>query len=1042
MLGGFGRRFRVAAEEFHCGRETIGNARPRFMTLLMPSAVGLRRGVAAFLSSVCLAAAAQAPAADSATQTLAPVIVTGTYLPEAATLGASPVVTFDGPLLARTGATDLLRALKSLSPSFSGSANVGNEVNLQGTGESNAALRNLPTLVLLNGRRLANSPFSSNSSTSASPAVDLNTIPLGMVERVEVLKDSASTLYGSDAVGGVINVILRRSFSGGEAGGRYGTDGKGDYSTREGWVTAGVNRSGGSLVVGAQYFESTPLLSTDRKVSLLAPADLVALGQNPAVLAAHISSSYAGRNGNFIIAGSPLAAGAAGYNAAIRSLPAKTDPNAAPRSIESLVAAGYYLPIASTPLSREAGGSATILNTALYGFATVLPTERRQFVASGEKQLAGRRLEVFGDYLYSRTLNGGSNLAPSPLAQVAPLRIPANNPYNLFGVPIGAGGAPNAPGVRTRLDEFGSRSSDNLVETHRAVAGLRGGSDAAWRWEAAYHYSRAKGRQTFFGGASGVALQQALIPLLDAGGAAYVYDSQRRPLSTLSFNGRNVPVFDFFGVAGANAPETLEALRTTLHRSADLTQRGADGRVTGKLVELPAGTLTAALGGEWRSEATSSAADSLFNSGLAVGYIPLGNLLRGERRTRAVFLETHVPLAGARRTAVWARELDATLAIRHERIQPGGNATTPKVGLRWRPWDPQLVLRATYAEGFVAPSVFALYGPAQGAVPAVTLPEGNGRTGSGGATGRIVGGQFIAQVIERSNPNLLAAKSESRTLGIAYSPAQVKGLNFSADYYRVQRDKVGGFDYTFIVADLNARGSASPYAAGFRFVDGTTLTSTAANQVTSTNAGTLGVVYDPVGDVWTDGLDISAVYQWAAGGMGRFEAGADANVLFNYKGRANPTSAYLQYARVFTESVNGKGNPQGLQPGYSGHLHLAHVRGGWRTTGRFHYVPATTAPGTRFGEAAGTPNILRADRQSYRIASYRTFDLTVSHRWPESTGRWLRGTTVTVGANNLFDAEPPFVPGAGSGIGTESNTVKQAYDIVGRFLFVEVRREF
>ena len=969
------------------------------------------------------------------------VVVTGSYLPRSAEVDASPLVTIDAAEMQQAGATDALRLLKTLTLVFSGSGNIGNEVNLQGFGESYLALRNLPTLVLLDGRRLPNSPISSNNSSATIPAVDLNTIPLSMIERIEVLKDSASTLYGSDAVGGVVNIVRKRNYQGVEFGGRYGTDRDGDYTTREAWVTGGVARTGWSVSLGAQYFKNSKLLSTERRIAALEPAELIALGQNPAVLAAHVSPTFAGRVGNFVIAGSPLAVGAAGYNASIRSLPPKSSPATPPRTLEQLAAAGYYIPISSTPLSQAVAGTTSILNTALYGFAIVLPTERRQAFASAAKEIFGKRLEVFADYLFSETVNGGTDLAPAPVPGVAPLTLPAVNPFNLFGVNIGAGGPPNAPGVRTRLDEIGPRFSDTVVETHRVVAGLRGEVNERWNWETAFNYGAADAEQTFFGAANGMILQQALVPQIVGGN--YVYDSQGRPLSIYVHNGRNVPVYDVFGIPGVNAPETLEALRTTLHRSASVEQRSFDARVTGRLFELPAGELSVAFGGEIRREEISSAADALFNAGLAVGYIPVNNLPKGERRTRALFLETRVPLAAPKNAVPFMREAELTAAIRHERIKPGGDASTPKFGVRWLPVDESLVVRGTYARGFVAPSIFALYGPPQGtSSPTIALPEGNGQTGPGGATGRIVSGQFFSQVLELSNPTLGPAKSESWTAGIVFSPKQIKGLHLSADYYRIEQDKVGGFDYTFIVGDLNARGAASRYAADFRFADGTPLTSSASNQVTSTNVGTLRSVYQPLGDLRTDGLDLAARYSFAPTRVGNFSVGADTNILFNFRARANPSSPYLQYARNFTEALNGKGNPQGVLPGYAVRAHVGHTLGNLRSQLRWSYIPSVTAAGSAFGENPGTPNIFRANLQPYTIPSYDTVDLAATYNIPNHGRRWAKNVSITAGVNNLLDEDSPFVPGAGSGVGSESNTVKSTYDIIGRFFFIELRKGF
>jgi iron complex outermembrane receptor protein len=422
---------------------------------------------------------------------------------------------------------------------------------------------------------------------------------------------------------------------------------------------------------------------------------------------------------------------------------------------------------------------------------------------------------VFGDFLFSKTNNGGSSLAPSPLSSVggSNLTIPANNPYNLFGIPIGVGGAAGAPGLRSRLVDIGNRYAENSVDTYRFVLGFRGEINERWNWETALNYDRATGEQHIFGGANGAVMNQELIPLLNAQGG-YTYDAQGRPLSTYvdRTTNQNVPVYDWFGVGGTNAQSTVDALRVTLFKAAQIDQRSVDFRIIGRPLELPAGDIAVAFGAEGRRERLSSQADSNFTTGLALGYNASNSFQSGKRSTRAAFIETNIPLTSAKTAVPFAYRTDVTAAVRYERITPGGNATSPKFGLRWLPFDNQLVVRGTYSKGFIAPSIFALFGPPSQNSPTLTTLEGNGQTSSGGSTGRRVTGQFISQDNELSNPNLEAAKSESFTGGVVYSPKQVKGLNFSADYYHIRQGKVGGFDYTFIANDLNTKGSGSVYA--------------------------------------------------------------------------------------------------------------------------------------------------------------------------------------------------------------------------------------
>ena len=153
----------------------------------------------------------------------------------------------------QAGAQDVLQTLKKLSASFSGNGNVGQTLNNRtlGGGEANIALRNLSTLVMLDGRRLVNSAFSFGS------VVNVNTIPLSMIERIEVLKDGASTIYGSDAIGGVVNIITKKNYDGAEISGRVGfaTDKTSndlmEYSMS---VVGGSANEKGSVVVGGSWY--------------------------------------------------------------------------------------------------------------------------------------------------------------------------------------------------------------------------------------------------------------------------------------------------------------------------------------------------------------------------------------------------------------------------------------------------------------------------------------------------------------------------------------------------------------------------------------------------------------------------------------------------------------------------------------------------------------------------------------------------------------------------------------------------------------------
>jgi len=997
-----------------------------------------------------LAGAARAQTAPDAAiasqnpQVLERFTVTGSYLPLSASVTPSPVVTIPSSEIAMSGMTDPLQLLKQLTPYFAGNGNLGTESNNGFAGESNVALRNLQTLVLVNGQRMTSSPFSNDEF------VDLNIIPTAMIDHIDIVKDSASTVYGSDAIGGVVNVILKKDYNGFEVGGRLGFTGKNDYKTRNLYVIGGVARNGFSLTIGAQHFENTSLVTTDRPLTTLDPAGIAALGYN--VSSTVFSGSFAGRVNSLVLAGSPLAIGAPGYNAAIVSPPAKTDPNAAPMTAAQLQAAGYYIPISATPASIASGGSTSILNTTLYNNPLIVDTKRNEFIANAEKELIGKNLVAFGDFMYSQTTNGGNDLAPAPVSGVGPgggnsLSIPANNPYNLFGITIGVGQPAGAPTVRTRLDEMGMRQAINDTDTWRVVAGLKGAITDRYDWEADFAYSRASLVERLFGGANGANMNTAMQPLIGANGG-YVYDANGRPLSRLTdAAGNSLPVYDFFALPGANDPRTIDAIRTTLFRSGTTSLRDISVRVRGTPFELPAGDLSFALGVETRHEELTSSVDGLFANGLALGYNPAKTFPGGggARSTKGAFIELGVPLLAPKSGVLGFHTLEATLADRQEKIEPGGSANTPKVGLRWLPFNDEFALRGTYAKGFIAPAIYNLFGPSAGNSPSFTLPRGDGRSGAGGSTDQKITIQGTA--VELSNPYLQPSHSTSYTAGIVYAPRAIRGLTITADYYSISQDKVGSIDYTAIVADLNAKGSGSVYArdplqlgTGYVFADGTKLTTTTPNQVNSTNFGTVTVARNPQGDQKTDGLDLSVDYTLHTDHLGVFDFGAHATVVFNFKFRATEANAYLQYARVMTDRTDGGAGYVGLLPAYQINPYVTYTYKRWAASMFMRYIPATTVPGTLFGGARAT-NDYTINGLASKTPNYFTADLTVAFPLPDYGRRFLRGFTVMAGANNVFNRAAPYVAGDGSFV-AENNTVKSVYDIIGRFYFVELKKKF
>ena len=980
---------------------------------------------------------AQTPAAAPAQDTvkLEAFQVTGSYLPVSASVTASPMVSIQSSDIGQTAAGDPLQLLKEITPFFSGSGNSGTEGNNGKSGESNVALRNLPTLVLLNNQRLV------GSARTSGTGVDLNTIPVAMIDHIDILKDGASTVYGTDAIGGVINVFLKKDYNGFEAGAKWGQTANGDYRTKDAYVIGGAAGAGYSLTVSAEHYENNTLKTTSRSIATMTPAMINALGYN--VTSAVYSGTYPGRIGNDVLAGSTLIAiGSPGFNAAITSAGMKSNPNATPVTIAQLEASGVLLPVATKTVIGQAAGSATALNTTLFGNPVMGPARRDQFVMNGEKELFGKNLVVYSDFLYSHNISAGSTLAPAPLAGVGSsgqntLTIPANNPYNVFSVPF-----PGPIAARTRLIELGPRTADIDTSTYRYVGGLKGQISDDYSWDVSFNYSQSSDLTKTLGGGNGANMQKALIPLLDANGN-YVFNAAGKPLSTLTdSSGNNVPVYNWFSLPGFNDPATLALIKTTLFTSDVASIHDVRAVFKGTPYDLPAGPLAFDIGAEERGESTSSGADGLFSNGLALGFGAQSTFQGGSRSSEAAFAEVDVPITSDKMKVPFAHVIDLTVADRYEKIKPAGNANSPKVGLRWLPFDDQLALRATAAKGFIAPSIFSLFGPAAGNAPTVTILQGGPTAGSGPGGSLTTKQTYQISTTELSNPNLLPSKSNSFTAGFVFSPKAIKGLTLTVDYYKISETNVGGIDYTSIVTDLNAKGSGSAYASGFTFADNSHLTSTAPNQVNTTNFGGLTVQANPQGNKWTNGLDISLDYRFTTDIAGKWDVGASANYLFNYYLRNNPSAPYYQYARNFTDGSTGLGYAAGLLPGYVIKPYISNQYGPVSTSIFFNYVPPTTVSGSLFGDyTPGDTNNETLSGNAATIPSYFTTDLAISYSVPNFGKKWLRGVTVTVGANNLFGKNPPYVPIDGNPPG-ENNTVEQTYDIVGRFYFAEFKKAF
>lgn len=385
---------------------------------------GISLALAGGLSTACIGSAF---AAEEEATELEKVEVTGSHIKRVDIEGPSPVLVIDREDIDRSGAanlSDLLRNLNSNSgPSFDDKF-----TNSFAPGSSGVSLRGLgqnATLVLLNGRRVANYGFAQNI-TQAS--VDLNSIPLGAVERVEILKDGASAIYGSDAIAGVINIILKKDYQGQEATISYGATDKGDGKETTFNFITGVNNATTNLTFNLDYFDRGEIWLRDREFSKSAD---------------HTDQGGAGNGFDFRSSANPIAN--------------VKDATGAYIDVNGVFDFNPY--ITMSPATKRTGG---------------LISFNHEF---------NRRVSMYSQVGFTQNITD-AQAAPTPLfGDFDDVLISSTQLYNTYGQDVY---------VRWRMLELGPRESHIETDTSRVMTGFTGRLTGSWDWDAAVTYSRSK----------------------------------------------------------------------------------------------------------------------------------------------------------------------------------------------------------------------------------------------------------------------------------------------------------------------------------------------------------------------------------------------------------------------------------------------------------------------------------------------------------------------------------------------------------------------
>lgn len=932
-------------------------------------------------------AAAAAPGAEAATVEDADmIVVTGSRIRRDPLSQDSPVVVLDQSALQQTGLSAIADVLQRL-PSASGglntkvnnSGNIGNPPDGGGVGAGSAEinLRYLGakrTLVLVDGLRFVN-----GSSASGIPStVDLNTIPVGSIERIEVLQSGQSPLYGSDALAGVVNIITKATQEGLQASAQFGTFRAGDGHTQDYNVSYGVKGPTTNVVFGASYVKQEAVRTRDRSTSQFPNPGQTSCGDP-------IGGCSSATLGGFI---------------SVLGMPTLTPKN------PPLTTRGRFDPLDPTGPNSDFRRLVTAdrFNFAPFNYF-LTPSERYGAFISAKQEL-GSNVNFRVKAIYNRR-ESQNQAAFLPLF-VGPdagngnlldtISIDATNPFNPFGVTLSAGkpgeARANYSTVRRRLVEAGQRTYTQEVDTMSVTGGFDGSfnvGERKWYWDASAVFGWNDAKQLFTGNVNAQKLGQALGPLALCTGAC-------------------VP-FNIFGGAGSVTPAMLAFVG--FDERAKSTQRLQDytANLSGDLFELPAGPVGFAVGYEHRYQLGSFTPDPIIAAGLGSD-IP-AKPARGSYNSDEVYAEVRVPLL---KETPFFHSLEVDGAVRHANYSTSGSSTTYTGSVLWKPVE-DLLLRGSYAEGFRAPSIGELFGAASRADAPINDPCTN-VPGSPFVTSSTVRANCIANgvpangsyqepnggqlpVITGGNKNLKPETSRTYLFGGVYSPRWARDSGFASNlslevnYYDI---KVSGAIAPIDAAITLARCANAGDALSCASVQRT------ANGLIAQISGQL----QNIGEIRTKGYDLTLSYRSPSTGAGVFGLSLNGNYLQKYSETVpaavgSTTTNYQGKTRGFPDQSYPKFKGTGVIDWVIGDL-------GASFTGRYiHDVK----------EASGK----QLDSRIYS-------DIQLNYAPSFVAEGKLR---FTVGVNNVFNIDPPACFSC-----TGPNYDPQTYDVPGQFGYLRV----
>jgi iron complex outermembrane receptor protein len=932
-------------------------------------------------------------AAQAAASGLQRVEITGSNIRRADAETASPVQTVTREDIQKSGKATVAEYLQTLAIDNQGSVPTTFSSGF-GSGGSGISLRGLgaaSTLVLINGRRIA--PYGL-ADDGQKVFADLNVIPLEAVERVEILKDGASAIYGSDAIAGVVNIILRRSFKGTVASATLGQSQKGDGTEKRASITHGfgdMDSQGFNVLLNLEIGEKKAIYNRDRK-------GRGAVGRSDLRPEGFDAETTGGANGG---TGAIIAGRGAAVSSTIGSVRNPDNLEFFSRSNTNTAATGFTrnFPGANCdafthgyPQGDPGGGC---LTDAPQEYGQIQPDNKTvNFFGRVAKQI-NSQTEAYAELnLYSA--DSRSQTTPSGVS--ASVGYPGG-PVSNAAVALGASHPDNpyfgtAARLRYLAADLGPRISNTETEFSRFVAGLKG-TAANWDYDTAFLFSQSKttnARTNYLQRDVAFALLNptaANVAAARAGSAAYA----ALPAGTVWRIGEN---------AGLNSPAMYAALSPTIASNAVSRVTQIDMKASREFGKLEGGPIGVSVGGEVRKESITLEPTQGTERGNIIG---LGySAYSGDRTVYALFSEALFPVT---------KRIEISAALRADHYSDAGTSVTPKLGAKWRPID-TLAVRGTFAQGFRAP------GAAENGVGGLaffTSTTDPARCRPAAAPTIVIGcGAASVAGITSPNPNLEPEKSTSLSLGVVWD--LTPRTSVTADLWQIKRKN-----------EINQGSAATAVAAGRVSRDPSTALPGFPGDPGAITAVLIN--YENSAQTTVRGLDVDVKHRIdLEGGKGRVTLTGNWSHLFTWLRQEQDGTEFDYAGTIGNHDVsNAMGTPKDRI-----NLGATWEMGAWRIAAIGNYRGALTNKLFKNDPDGCFTHFANGDDApaGCKIKSFFTLDLGARYKLNDKTE--IFGTI-----QNLLDTKPPLDPAT---YGAVSYNPADYRGAVGRYFSVGLRHQF